>query len=178
MYLPGHLAMGYLAAAGPAFATGRPLDVRYALIPALVGTVTPDAIDKPLQVLGLTATSRTLGHSLLFFVLLIVLWHWIRHRRTSFSRPFGWWIVGIGTHLAIDLVNDGFRGLEVRGYFITGWPGWPFTTTDDFQILLELGPEIQVHPTFTSLEIAVYALTLVLAIASRYYGPKPGGIGG
>ena len=168
MYTSGHLAMGYLAAAGPALAHKRVLDVQQALIPALVGAATPDLIDKPLHALGLITYSRGLGHSIFFFAAVLVLWRWIKHRRPGLSRPMGWWIIGIGTHFFADVINDFFRGLEARGFLFSGWLGWPITCTRDLTVLFDLGREIRIHPTFTSLEIAIFALALVVAIAHRY----------
>ena len=174
MYLPGHLAMGYLAAAGTSLAQRRPLDVGGALLPALIGAVTPDFIDKPLDFIGITQSSRTLGHSIFFFLAALALWWWLSNRRWKHRRAMGWWVVGICTHLAIDFVNDAFRGLEERGFFFTAWAGWPITDASQHQILVEIGRHIRIHPLFTSVEIGVYAMTLALAIASRYYGPRPG----
>ena len=173
MYLPGHLAMGYLVAAGPAVARRRPLDVRYALIPALIGSVTPDAIDKPLHALEWIDHSRAVGHSLFFLLLLYLIWRILRARDIDFARPFGWWTAGVASHFFADFSNDIFRGIEARGFFFSSWMGWPVVEFEALQIVWELGEHIQVHPTFTSLEIAVYALTLVVAMASRRYQKSP-----
>ena len=48
MHFAGHLAIGYLTAAGPALAKGQRPDLRLALLPAVVGAITPDLINKPL----------------------------------------------------------------------------------------------------------------------------------
>ena len=178
MYLPGHLAMGYLVAAGPALATRRALDVRYAVVPALIGAVSPDFIDKPLNYFDIVSTSRTAGHSIFTILLLIALWHWLKRAKKAIARPYGWWLVGIGTHLFIDLVNDVFRGFEARGHLFTTWITWPLTDANTAQIQFDIGKHIRLHPSFTSLEISVFALTLVVAIASRFYGAKPGGVDG
>lgn len=169
MYLTGHLAMGYLAAAGPALAKQKPVDIKYALVPALIGAVSPDAVDKSLQALEVTAHSRTVGHSFLVFAALFLGWKWLRPHRPDIARPFGWWLAGVASHLGADLLNDMIRGLEARGHFFTGWPAWPITDADSVEVLLEIGDHVRVHPTLSSLEIGVYAMTLAVILAGKSY---------
>ena len=164
MYLPTHIATGYLFAAVPAVARRRPPSMLTAVIPALIGSVTPDAIDKPLRAMEITAYSRTVGHSLFFVAALLVIWWLLDRRRVRLAKPFGWWIVGICSHLFADFTNDIFRGLEERAHLFTSWPGWPITTPDTFAISFSLGREWRVHETYTSLEIGVFALTAVVLI--------------
>ena len=161
--------MGFLVAAGPAVARRRRLDVGHALIPALIGSVTPDVIDKSLHLLELVEQSRSVGHSLLFLALLYLIWRILRTRGVDFARPFGWWTAGVASHIFADFSNDLFRGMEARGFFFSSWMGWPLVDFDAVEIVWEIGEYIRIHPTITSLEISVYALTLVVAIVSRKY---------
>lgn len=168
MYVSGHLAMGYLVAAGPAVGLRRPLDIRNALLPALLGSVTPDIIDKPLRALELIQYSRGLGHSLFFLALIYVVWKILAHRGARIARPFGYWTAGIAAHHFADLTNDLFRGLEARGFIITAWPFWPITDARTLAVQYDLGRHIRIHETYTSLEIGVYALTAAVIFASWY----------
>jgi len=62
MLIPGHLAAGVLVVAAARGVRRRP-SLSRALLPALIGALTPDLIDKPLQFLGLVSGSRTVAHS-------------------------------------------------------------------------------------------------------------------
>lgn len=159
--------MGYLVAAGPAVAKGRPVDVRVALLPALAGSVTPDAIDKSLQFFELAEHSRSLGHSLIFLVAIAAIWKLLEGRRISWAQPFGWFVAGVASHFFIDLLNDAFRGFEGRGFVFTGWPIWPVADHRSIQIVLEFTTRI--HPRYTSLEIALFALVAAVMLASRHH---------
>lgn len=169
--------MGYLVAAGPAVSRGEPVDLRHALVPAIVGSFTPDIIDKPLRALELVPYARSLGHSVFFLAAVYLLW-WILDRRNVWcSRAVGWWVVGIATHYFADIANDFFRGLEARGYLITAWPFWPITDARSHAVLYEIGDHIRIHPFFSSLEIGVFALTTVVLYAQWLQVQKGGGMG-
>ena len=167
MYLPGHLAAGYLAVGAHALARNHTLDVRRALWPALLGTVTPDIIDKPLDIIGIFAYSRAFGHSLIFLVGLWLWWRWLKRRGSSWAMSVGWWLAGIATHLGVDLLNDMMRGLERRGFFYAGWPYWPVSDYGSHRLLFEIGDHLRIHPTFTSLEIATMAAAVAVGMAMR-----------
>ena len=167
MYLPGHLAAGFLAVGARSLMTGRTMDVRRQLWPALVGALTPDIIDKPLDVVGITAYSRGPGHSVFLLMGLWLWWRGLRRRGSRWATPVGWWIVGIGTHLGVDLINDMMRGLEQRGFFYAGWPFWPLSDYGSHRILWEIGKHIQVHRTFSSLEVGTMAAAVAVGWAMR-----------
>lgn len=166
MYISGHLAMGYLAVAGPAVARRAPIDVHYALLPALIGTVTPDAIDKTLRVLEVQQYGRSLGHSLLFLIALYTGWRVLCRLKLPSAQPFGWWGVGVATHLFADLVNDAFRAFEARGLLFTAWAAWPLTDARSFAVDYQVGRHVQIHPMYTSFEIGVLALTAAMLYAN------------
>ena len=168
MYLPGHLAAGVLAAAaltlrsgpagkgmgpagqGPAGQgpNGQGLD-RSALLltiflPAALGGITPDLIDKSILALGGSVYGRTIGHSLLFLAGVTAGWALARrvgllsYGRAGFWRAgFGWaafgravgfWALGVASHLAADLADDALRGLLRGGIVWSSWFAWPVAT--------------------------------------------------
>ena len=105
-------------------------------LPALwlaLGCILPDLIDKPLFyalifVHGSAPSplrgSRTVGHTLLFF-LVILLVAFLR------KRPSTWAVVtGVGTHLALDVVGEAFASgnPESAVWLALFWPlcGWDF----------------------------------------------------
>lgn len=169
MEIVGHLAFGYLACAGPALAKRRPVDIEAALLPALIGALTPDLIDKPLVALEVFSSSRALGHSLLLLGGGWVIWRLLRSRGSGISGIAWWWTVGIASHFAGDLFNDVIRGLEGRGYLVTVWFDWPLSMQELLKLDYSLGAEVRVHPTLSSFQIGVFALTLAVMIASRRY---------
>ena len=163
MYIPGHLAMGYLIVAGPALAKNRPLDVRHALLPALVGSLTPDIIDKSLQLTPLTPYGRTVGHSIFVLAGLVILWQWAVAKKAPEARPMGWWIAGIAAHITIDFINDIFRGIEHTGYLFAAWMGWPNTNPDMWQVTTTVENPCQY--CYSSLEIGFLAMVMVVGVA-------------
>ena len=165
MYIPGHIAIGYLIVAGPALARRVHINPTTALFPALLGTLTPDIIDKTLQLTPFTPFGRTIAHSLLVFASLILLWKLatlLRLLRPGGATIVGWWLAGYGSHLIVDLINDLFRGLEHTGYLFSAWIGWPFTNPDMHQ--LQWPVENPCQHCYSSLEIGLLAMTLAVAI--------------
>ncbi len=85
----------------------------------VLGTLLPDLIDKPLyyvQVLftgkrglelGLISGTRTIGHTLLFFILLVLV------ARITKSRSLFIVVLGVFTHLFLDNFLEPFRELEI-----------------------------------------------------------------
>ena len=61
MFIPGHLAVGYLAATATARLRNRPPRLRTEVLPALLGAVTPDIVDKSAQLLGLYSRPFSTG---------------------------------------------------------------------------------------------------------------------
>ena len=68
-----------------------------------VGALLPDIIDKPLSLIFqpevLDGTTRNIGHTLLFSLLLLVVWRLVSGRRMNFLLPLG---IGSALHLLLD----------------------------------------------------------------------------
>src|SRR5512133_2475185 len=70
----------------------------------ILGSVFPDLLDKPLALIfpGILGTSRTIGHSLIFFCIMVVagvlLWH---YRRTLLGLVFS---CGVLSHQLLDAI--------------------------------------------------------------------------
>ena len=91
MLVPGHLATAALAAVAVA-AVARvrgglraPVSLQWMLLPAALGALTPDLIDKSRMALGGSIYGRTIGHSVLFLVAITAVWvgwmGWMRVQR-------------------------------------------------------------------------------------------------
>lgn len=97
----GHLAVGYLVYRGWRGEAHLGVAPLFALA---VGTQFPDLVDKPLAWgLGVLPAGRTLAHSLLFVVPLVVCCLAVSRYfgRTEVGLAFG---VGIGTHILADVL--------------------------------------------------------------------------
>ncbi|MFU8803935.1 MAG: metal-dependent hydrolase, partial [Bradymonadaceae bacterium] len=134
MLIPGHLSIGYLLVAGRANALGRRPHLYTELLPALIGTLTPDLLDKPMMYLGLTPYGRTVGHSLVLLVLATLVWALASQRKWIATTALGWWTVGIASHHVADFVND----IIYSGNVITAWFMWPYRTPDDWRWKIEM----------------------------------------
>lgn len=179
MYVSGHLATAYLCTAVPALAKDRRPALWSATLPAMLGAVLPDIIDKPLHYLGLTAYTRALGHSLFFVLALGLIWtygrwaHQGRLRRRSWwaSGAAGWLVVGLGSHHVADLANDVVRSFEGRGLAFTGSIFWPISDHRSFTPVYSFAPEI--HPYLSVLELAIFATTAAVIAATWWVGRRP-----
>lgn len=167
MYIPGHLAIGFLAAAGNALAHKRPIHIRQELYPALIGSLTPDVIDKTIKLSGISPFGRTIGHSLLTLTLLTLIWQLVSLRSNKPHPILGWWIVGIGLHIATDFFNDIVAGIYYTGYMFTAWATWPYLNPDMY-------PQ-KVIPLFTDCpkcttpaEYGTVALAICVALVLRH----------
>lgn len=160
MFVPGHLATGVLVGVVAARLSGRRASVRWMLAPAALGAVTPDLLDKSYMALGGSIYGRTVGHSALFLVGIAVVWAlwWAwsarslpsapvgtaapsarhsgrpRHAPTTLRTPFGFWVLGVGTHSLADLANDAPQGLTQGGHVISSWFGWPWATPYTYEV--------------------------------------------
>lgn len=134
MYIPGHLSVGFLASAGKALAHNRPLYLRNELFPVLIGSLTPDIIDKSIKLFGISPFGRTVGHSLLTLTLLTLIWQLLVRRRNKPHPILGWWTFGIGMHIATDFLNDIIDGLFYTSYLFSAWATWPYFNPDMYQV--------------------------------------------
>jgi hypothetical protein len=127
-----HAAFAYLWYVGVAALADRRLPARDALVPLFVASQLPDLIDKPLAYVGILASGRSLGHSLLAFVVLAVAVGLLcrefgrvvesaRAVRALAVTPLAF-AVGYATHL----LGDAYRALLARNYADAGFLLYPF----------------------------------------------------
>ncbi|WP_226479944.1 metal-dependent hydrolase [Natrinema amylolyticum] len=162
MLPPGHVAVGYLAFSllRRAWHGDVPSDVS---IPWLVvGSQVPDLIDKPLAwSFGILSSSRSLAHSLLFAVPLVLLVdHWLRRRnRSAAGEGFA---VGYLSHLATDAIPALRDGPEWVTFLV-----WPLLAPPQYASRPPLWPP---SVYFSSAELAVGIAVAVLWIADGLPG--------
>ena len=105
MLFPTHLAAGYLL--------GR----RTGLAPLWVvaGAALPDALDKPLAMVGVAELYHSVGHALLFGLALAAAWT-LNRRGLWLAVAAGW-----ASHLALDAVHVVVNGRPTDALFLA-WP--------------------------------------------------------
>ncbi len=161
----GHVAFAYVA-------SRYQTPSRHVAALAILGALLPDMIDKPLRLLGLYPWSRTVGHSVVTWVLVLgfVLLVDVLLRRLPGSR---WVLFGAMTHLIADLTNDVAAGFQFAGYALTSWGLWPMASPDDWD--WKVVPVGTLDTGVTSYEAAFlfFALFLLLSRASRGGGTSP-----
>lgn len=157
----GHLAAGYLlySAASRLVADSLPRGVPTVL--ALLGTQTPDLVDKPLAwTLSVLPTGRSLGHSLVVAaVVLPALW-WVTARRDD--RPLAAaFSLGYLTHLLTDALYP-LLAFEAENLTFLAWPLVPQPTPDEsygilaYFLTLEPTPELLFELFLTALAAVVW----------------------
>jgi len=120
----GHLAVGYLVySLGVRLRHGVPPEGP-AVIALAVGTQLPDLIDKPLAwTFEILPSGRSLGHSLLFVVLLGVI-VWTVGKRYNRRSAAGAFLVGYLSHMVVDVLPAVRAGQwEIVGALL--WPLLP-----------------------------------------------------
>lgn len=160
-----HLSVGYLCVAVYSrWDDGRPpADAPVAV--AVTGAALPDLIDKPLWLAGVVPVGRTIGHSVLFAIpLLVVGWRIAtRRRRSPLAVAFA---IGYLSHLATDvpwhLVSGDYHELQ----FLL----WPVTQTPPYTGTKPLGTLADLRVTTLWLEAVVF----VAGIALWWHDGKPG----
>jgi hypothetical protein len=168
MQVMGHLGAGTLAAVGVAGLRRRPAKLSAVLLPAALGGITPDLIDKAILALEFSRYGRTVGHSLVFFGGILVLWAVIRRSRAPWLGGLvGFWVLGVATHLLGDLGDDAFRGLIQGGDTVSSFFAWPFATP--YAWVVRNPHPLGVWPwSLTPLEAAVLGGTVLwLALVGR-----------
>jgi hypothetical protein len=129
MQFVGHVAAGALAGAGVAHLKRKPPKLLAILLPAALGGITPDLVDKTIFGLEASVYGRTVGHSLVVFLGLVMCWFLLRKMRAhSLCGVIGYWALGIATHLAGDLADDALQGLLHGGHVTASWYAWPLAT--------------------------------------------------
>lgn len=160
-----HLAVGYLCYSG--FSRVRYDDTPGA-VPAFVavfGAALPDLIDKPLAFAGVVPVGRTIGHSLLFALLLVALvWGLARMReRTELAVAFA---IGYLTHLAADVPWHVLAGDFDELAFLF----WPLTEMPPYTGVKPLGTVAGVEVTTLWLEVVIF----VTGVAVWWIDGRPG----
>ncbi len=141
-----HAALGYLIYSGLARARGTRATGTPVLVLAL-GTQFPDLIDKTFAwYLPLLPTGRTLAHSLLIAVPVVVLVHWWTRRRTraALGTAFG---LGYGSHLVGDALHPVVTGAWGDLTFLL-WPVLPSPAYETGQSLTAHLQAIEASPWF------------------------------
>jgi len=158
--------VAWLAAAGRAHRLGRPPDIRTEVVPVLLGSLTPDLIDKPLLLAGVFVHGRSIGHSLTFLLACLVGLYLVRRLSETAAVPTGMWVLGIATHFLADFADDLVGGLLSGSLILSSWFIWPFGTpsTWDYRPGIALIPG---YGGFTPLEAAVVAAAIVVAVRLR-----------
>jgi membrane-bound metal-dependent hydrolase YbcI (DUF457 family) len=173
MYLLGHLGLGY----GMVKACPPLQKIKLPLAYLFIGTLLPDLIDKPIyyglsfftgekgKMLGLIAGTRTFGHTLLFFILLLSLAYLLRSKK---------WLamaLGVLTHLILDQISDlaisGGSTLDGINLF---WPfmGWQFPEIPYHSLSEQLSYWQQPIPlTFEGMGLLVLVFTFLNFIMCR-----------
>lgn len=157
MNLTGHLAVAYL------LARRRPVRRLHRLGPLAVGALLPDAIDKPVMLVGLSPYGRTVGHSLTFWSFAWVFATIAVVGQLRGATPFGLIVAGGWSHLVTDLVDDLVEGVQYTGYAFSAWAGWPFTTPDMWSMEIPHFLSSRPHAT-TVLEWSTVVVCVVLAL--------------
>lgn len=121
-----HLAIGYLLYTGYEYARFRDAPSEMAVLFVLIGTQLPDLIDKPLAWVGILASGRSLGHSLLV-ALPIIGFVGVVYRRTGENGP----TVAFGISYVSAIIGDGityfFQGSLVRDLMEVSFWVWPLS---------------------------------------------------
>lgn len=120
----GHLAIGYLVySLGNRLRTGVP-PKGPAVIALAVGTQFPDLIDKPLAwTFGILPSGRSLGHSLLFAVVLGAI-VWTLRRQYNRRSAAGAFLIGHLSHVVADVL-PAVRATQWRQVGALLWPVVP-----------------------------------------------------
>ena len=168
MQVMGHVAAGALAAAGVTRWQGTRARIGTVILPAALGGITPDLVDKAILALELSRYGRTVGHSLVFFTAILVLWGLLRRSGAPLLGGLaGFWALGIATHLLGDLGDDALRGLIHGGQTFYAYFAWPFATP--YAWVVRNSHPLGVWPwSITPLEVVVVGGTgLWLALVGR-----------
>jgi hypothetical protein len=129
-------------------------------VAVVLGALTPDLIDKPLALLGLAETTRTVGHSVTFAVAAAALaWALVRllPSRRAVARAF---VGGLLGHALCDLTADLEAGLLYTGRLFGRWMMWPFQ--DRVDGLIEIVPPMIQREFVTAQEVVLVLLAMLV----------------
>lgn len=164
----GHLAFAYLATRHRAPRRDR---ARIAAV-AMAGAMLPDVVDKTLLVVGAYPWGRTVGHSLVTWVLLVGIG--VLVTTTLRGWMYGRWLaLGAATHLLADFADDLFAGFAYTSYALTSWFLWPLRNPDQWEWrVAPLAPGVDVAPTMFE-----YAVIFAAAFWMTWDGRRAGDAG-
>ena len=160
-----HPVVGYICyAAYTRLGDGEPPEGAPALV-AIVAATLPDLIDQPLWHAGVTPVGRTIGHSLLGALPLVVL-AWLLARRWGRPTLGAAFAIGYASHLAADVPWHVLAG----DYDELGFLLWPLTHMPPYSGVKQLG-------TVGGLEVTTLALEAVIFLAGGalwWHDGRPG----
>ena len=134
MYIPGHLSVAYLITSRHRTPWSYRVWLATICAPCMLGSLTPDLIDKPLHWFGGVIYGRSIGHALVCWLAIsIVVALLQRHQPQPLRRALTWWLLGVWSHLAIDTINDVLAGVLYTRYLFSGWWAWPWRSPDDWE---------------------------------------------
>lgn len=160
-----HLAVGYLCYAGYTRAALGRTPAEGPALAAIAGATLPDLLDKPLAFAGVVDVGRTIGHSLLFALpLVVVVWLLARARdRGVLGVAFA---IGYLSHVATDVPWHVLSG----DYHELGFLLWPITPMPEYTGTKPLGTVAGLEVTTLWLE----AVILVAGVALWWVDGRPG----
>ena len=137
----------------------------------VTGALLPDLVDKSLQWLGATPHGRSVGHSALLWVAIMLTTAALRLRGPRLPHAITAVLTGVALHLLGDLVDDAVEAIQWSGVAFSGWSGWPLTDPDELHLpVLALGEPWAFRPTL--LELGVIALMVARWISTRPSQPS------
>jgi hypothetical protein len=164
MLVPGHLAVAVVSGVFAARAAAHRVSVGGVLLPAALGGLTPDLMDKSRMAMGGSIYGRTIGHSLLFLGLVTALWaamRWFGQRGEVRRGVVGFWVLGIASHLAADVADDAIQGWMAGTMVASSWFAWPWATPYDWAARATAPHWAGWPAPFTPLEVVVVVAALV-----------------
>lgn len=161
MLPPGHVVVGYLASSLIRRVWHGDVPSGSSIPWILFGTQLPDLIDKPLAwSLGVLPASRSLAHSLLFAIpLLLLVDRWLRHTKPAASEGFA---AGYLSHLLADVIPALRDGPEWITFLV-----WPILAPPQYSSRPPVWPP---SVYFDPAELAVGAVVAVLWLADGMPG--------
>jgi membrane-bound metal-dependent hydrolase YbcI (DUF457 family) len=173
-----HLAVGYIAFSVMQRVGGRQGVPALAVVALALGTQLPDLIDKLLGWgIGILPGGRSLGHSLLFALPVVVLGYLLARRlgRRDVGAAFG---VGYLFHLPGDMVYPALLGGDVAYRFLF----WPIVPAPESEPVTVLGRTVELLAYFLAelatstgrLYIAFELLLLGTAVTLWVLDGRPG----
>lgn len=127
MYPIGHLALGYLLYVALTRVTDWRLPRGLTLLALALGTQAPDLIDKPLTYVGVLPNGRSLAHSILIIVPVLVILTQVATIQ-GFKREARAFVVAIGSHL----IGDSYLLVLRREWAELGFLLWPVIPAIDY----------------------------------------------